>query len=80
MASSSASLNTTMPYTGNDHVNVDNGNILNISRIGNTSIAKDIDLLDVLVVPKLTKNLLSISKLTADSPVDILFYRDMFNI
>ncbi|GJV28967.1 uncharacterized mitochondrial protein-like protein [Tanacetum coccineum] len=80
MASSSASLDYTMPYTGSDHVIVANGNILNISRIGNTSIAKDIDLLDVLVVFKITKNLLFISKLTADSPVDILFSCDMFTI
>ncbi|GJZ85708.1 putative leucine-rich repeat protein [Tanacetum coccineum] len=68
------------PYTGNDHVTVGNGNILNISRIGNASIAKNIDLLDVLVVPKLTKKLLSISKLTEDSPVDVLFSHNTFNI
>ncbi|GJR07274.1 uncharacterized mitochondrial protein-like protein [Tanacetum coccineum] len=80
MTSSSASLDSTMPYTGSDHVTVANGNILNISRIGNTSIARDIDLLDVLVVFKITKNLLSISKLTASSPVDILFSCDMFTI
>ncbi|GJW03742.1 retrovirus-related pol polyprotein from transposon TNT 1-94 [Tanacetum coccineum] len=80
MASSSASLDSTMPYTGSDHVTVANGNILNISILGNASITKDIDLLDVLVVPKLIKNLLSISKLTADSPVDILFSHDMFTI
>ncbi|GKC16752.1 retrovirus-related pol polyprotein from transposon TNT 1-94 [Tanacetum coccineum] len=80
MASSSASLDSTMPYTGSDHVTFANGNILNISRLSNASIAKDIDLLDVLVVPKLTKNLLSISKFTADSPVDILFPHDMSQI
>ncbi|GKE42295.1 zinc finger, CCHC-type containing LTR copia-type gag-polypeptide [Tanacetum coccineum] len=62
MASSSAPLDSSMSYTSNDHVIVGNGNILNISRIGNIYITKNIDLLDVLVVPKLTKNLLSISK------------------
>lgn len=35
---------------------------------------------DVLVVPHLTKNLLSISKLTTDNPVDVLFSQPYFTI
>lgn len=35
---------------------------------------------DVLVVPYLTKNLLSISKLTCDNPVDVLFSASLFLI
>ncbi|KAJ9544289.1 hypothetical protein OSB04_023996 [Centaurea solstitialis] len=80
MTPSAATLDSSMPYTGNDHVSFGNGHILNISRIGNASITKNIDLADVLVVPRLTKNLLSISKLTSDSPVDVLFSDDAFTI
>ena len=39
-----------------------------------------ITLLDVLVVPHLTENLLSISKLTSDHPIDVLFSDHFFDI
>lgn len=57
-----------------------NGNILNISRIGSTYLTKDINFADVLVVPTLTKNHLYVSKLTFDSPVDVLFSNKKFSI
>lgn len=47
--------------------------ILHISHIGKSSLSKYLKLLDVLVVPHFTKNLISISKLTKDSLVDVLF-------
>lgn len=74
ITSSASNLTTSIPYIGNDHAAFGNGNLLNISHIGNASITKNIDLADALVVPRLTKNLVSISKLTADSHVDVLFY------
>ena len=53
-------------YTGNDRVVVGNGVSLPITHIGTISPTSSLELLDVLVVPRLTKNLLSISKLTSD--------------
>lgn len=47
--------------------------ILPVSHIGSSSITKDIQLCNMLVVPHLTKNLLSISKLIVDHRVDVFF-------
>lgn len=80
MTPEASNLTNSAPCTGNEHVAFCNGNILNISRIGNASITKDINLADVLVIPKLTKNLISISKLTSDSPVNVLFSNNQFAI
>ncbi|KAI3500548.1 hypothetical protein L1887_36372 [Cichorium endivia] len=80
MTNSSANLDHSTPYSGSDQVVFGNGNVLNISRIGNSTLSNNIKLLDVLVVPHLTKNLLSISKLTDDSPVDILLSNKFFVI
>lgn len=69
------------PYIGNDHAGFGNGNILNITRIGNVSLTRDIDFIDVLVVPKFKKkNLLPISKLSSDLPCDVLFSNHNFSI
>lgn len=73
MASSLEILDSDSTYTGSDHVVFGNGNTSSISHIGNSSISKDLKLSDVIVVPNFTKNLLSFSKLTKDSPVDVLF-------
>lgn len=48
--------------------------------MGSHKISKNLLLRDVLVIPKLTKNLLSIRKLTLDHPVDVLFSQPFFNI
>lgn len=50
-----------------------NGNSSLISHIGNKSFSQDLKLSEALVVPNIIKNLISISKLTSDSPVDVLF-------
>lgn len=80
MTNSSSHLDSSSSYTGKDQVVVGNGNVLNISHIGNSIIYKSLTLMDVLVVPHLTKNFLSISKLTHDSPVDFLLYDNFFSI
>ena len=54
--------------------------IHSLSHIGHTTLPNNIPLLDVLVVPHLTKNLLSTSKLTHDFPVDILLSNSFFLI
>lgn len=43
-------------------------------------ISKNLLLRDVLVIPRLIKILLSISKLTLDHPVDFLFYQPFLTI
>lgn len=47
-------------------------------RVGSSHSFPDPPLLDVLVVPRLTKNLLSISKLTSDLPFKVIFIDSSF--
>ncbi|KAJ9552406.1 LOW QUALITY PROTEIN: hypothetical protein OSB04_016451 [Centaurea solstitialis] len=75
-----ANLDATSPYSGAEQVTIGNGTALNISHVGHCSISPSIKLLNVLVVPELTKNLLSISQLTSDLPVDITFSDHFFVI
>ncbi|MFS7942761.1 putative RNA-directed DNA polymerase [Helianthus anomalus] len=56
------------------------GQSLPITHIGNTSLNNSTTLQNVLVVPNLTKNLLSINRLTNDSNVDVLFSNNYFNV
>lgn len=80
MTATSSNLDSAQVYTDKDMVVVGNGNSLPISHIGNCSITPDIDLLNVLVVPRITKNILSISQLTNDFPVNVIFSNDSFTI
>lgn len=80
MSTSSAAVSHPTSYTGSSKVSFGNGNTLPISHIGYSSITNDVRLNDVLVVPKLTKNLLSISKLTRDNDVDVLFSHPLFYV
>ena len=57
---------------------VGNGASLPITHTGTLSPSSNFKLLDVLIVPRLTKNLLSISKLTSDFPLSVLFSHDNF--
>lgn len=74
MTSDPAALDSYNSYSGNGTVIVGNGASLPISHIGSSALSKNFKLLDVLVVPYITKNLLSISKLTSDYPVDVIFF------
>ena len=67
-------------YMGKDHVVVGNGVSLPITHTGTISITPSLELLDVLVVSRLTKNLLSISKLTSDFPLVVTFTNNFFSI
>ncbi|KAD5803045.1 hypothetical protein E3N88_14405 [Mikania micrantha] len=80
MLPSNHGLNYSTSQTGNIRVTFGNGNSLPVTHIGNTNLNNAISLQNVLVVPNLTKNLLSISRLTNDSPVDVLFSNDFFQI
>lgn len=57
-----------------------NGNTSYISHIGKSLISRDLELSNVLVVPNLPKNLLSINKLKKESLVDILFSNLFYTI
>ncbi|KAI3507180.1 hypothetical protein L1887_22027 [Cichorium endivia] len=80
MTSSAASVTHPAPFSGPDKVVFGNGTTLPISHIGQSSLGDSIRLRDVLVVPAITKNLLSVSKLTSDNPLDVLFSHPHFYI
>ncbi|GJR82122.1 retrovirus-related pol polyprotein from transposon RE1 [Tanacetum coccineum] len=80
MTPSLSIMDSASTYSGNDCVLFGNGNASKKSHIGTSSLTPNIDLQDVLVVPNLTKNLLSVSKLTEDSTVDVTFSDNMFVI
>ncbi|KAJ3701350.1 hypothetical protein LUZ61_005055 [Rhynchospora tenuis] len=63
-------------YTGSDRVYMGNGEGLSITHTGSSFISlphMQLKLNNVLCVPKLTKNLLSISQLTQDNPISVEF-------
>ncbi|KAK9224840.1 hypothetical protein WN943_009878 [Citrus x changshan-huyou] len=69
-------LSISEPYEGNEKLIIGNGYGLTISRIGNTHLAvgnHKLLLKNLLFVPHITKNLLSISKLTSDNSLIIEF-------
>ncbi|KAJ9546703.1 hypothetical protein OSB04_019246 [Centaurea solstitialis] len=73
MVSSAGSVSQPEPFGGGGGVQFGDGNTLPISSIGTSTLANGIRLRDVLMVPHLTKNLLSISKLTYDNDVNVVF-------
>lgn len=80
MTSNVALLDSSIPYTGSDCVIVGNGARLSITHVGSCTINNSIVLRNVLVVPNITKNLLSVSKLSVDSEVEVLFTYVSFQI
>jgi len=68
------------PYTGKNKVIDGNGSSLPITYTGSCSPTPNLQLNDVLVVPALIKNLLSVSKLTHDYPVSVSFTDNDFII
>lgn len=60
-------------YTGDDKLQVGNGKHLSISHVGSSSLP-NLSLPSVFIVPNLTKNLLSVSKLTRDNDVFMEFW------
>lgn len=68
-------LQITEPYTGEDKLQVGNGNQLLITHLGSSSLSS-LHLPKVFIVPRLTKNLLSVSQLTQDNNVFMEFWPD----
>ena len=74
-------------FNGNDKLIIGNGKGLSITHIGSTTFSvqgsksqaarKCITLKDILLVPSITKNLISVSKLTADNNLSIEFFGSM---
>lgn len=76
-----ASLSRADSYTGNDTLQVGNGNGLNIKHVGSTSFisnSSNFVLNDILHVPSLTKSLLSVNKFTTDNDVFFEFHPTYF--
>ena len=67
-------------YTSKDSVIIKNGASLPITQTGTLSPIPNIHLLDVLVVPHLTKKFLSISKLTSDFSLSVTFTNNLISI
>ncbi|OIT38501.1 hypothetical protein A4A49_08789 [Nicotiana attenuata] len=65
------------PYNGNDKIIVENGQELDITHVGK-GIISGLRMSEVLVVPKLKKNLLSVSKITRDNCCSIEFDESSF--
>ena len=64
------------PYKGNDAIIVGNGEALRVLHIGEARLKtrhRDLKLKNLLVVPEIKKNLLSIGKLTFDNLCSIEF-------
>lgn len=64
------------PYSGSNSEMVGNGKILHIIHTSQAIISSQqsrIQLKNVLVIPNIKKNLLSISKLTYDYPLEFIF-------
>ena len=64
-------------YTGNDRVHIGDGTGLIINNIGHSSIStskRNLHFKDVLHVPAITKNLLSVRKFTQDNNVFFEFH------
>lgn len=66
-------LNITEKYNGDDKIQVRNGNYLFVSHVS-TSFFPNLKFSCVPIVPKLTKHLLSFSKLTQDNNVFMEFW------
>lgn len=76
-------LHSLQPYTGFQGLMVGNGEFLPITHIGQAQVGTgscSISLNDVLLVPKIKKDQLSISKLTTDYPLVVEFNGDGFVI
>jgi hypothetical protein len=83
MTNDVGNLDATTPYGGYNKVVVGNGASLPITHTGSLSHSTSlgsISLLDVLVVPSLTKKLIFISKLTTDNNCSITFIGSCFTI
>lgn len=72
-------LNLKIDYTSTEKVLVGDGSSLSISHIGDSivpSASSFLKLKNILCVPSITKNLISVSKLAQDNNIVVEFYSD----
>src|ERR1044072_6853114 len=74
MTSRSSLFKTYSPCSGNEKIRIADGTFSAIAGIGNITLSKAIDLKKVLHVPKLSYNLLSVSKICNDSHCCVKFF------
>jgi hypothetical protein len=83
MTANSGILSNLKNYVGCDSVFIGDGSPLTIDTIGNTLVydsKNKVMLRDVLLVPQLTRNLLSISQLTRQYPLNCEFTDELFYV
>lgn len=81
MTATTSTLSSLTPLEGTMQIMVGNGDLLPVTHVGEGSLPTSfgsLPLKDVLVAPHLKKNLLSVSKLTADYPCYFVFNNDGF--
>ncbi|GJU66919.1 putative RNA-directed DNA polymerase [Tanacetum coccineum] len=78
MTATTDNVTNVTPALGTNFVTFGNNESLLISHTGSSHLLNNVVLNDVLVVPRLTKNLLSVSKLTRDNHVDVLLSHPNF--
>ncbi|KAK9068374.1 hypothetical protein SSX86_012487 [Deinandra increscens subsp. villosa] len=66
--------------SGNSRVTFGDGNSLPVTHTGDSMIENNIKLKDVLLVPNIHKNLISVGKLTQTNDIDVLFSHPLFYI
>lgn len=77
MINSPGNLSNLQPYKGSDKIVVGNGSELNITLVGSAEVS-GLKMQEVLVVPELKSNLLSVSKLAKDNFCTIEFSESFF--
>lgn len=80
MARTSVNMSTSASALGYSKVTFVNGKTLLVTHVGHTNVISKLALKDVLVVPNILNNLLSISKLTTDNNVNDLFSQPHFYV
>ena len=71
------------PYTASDSVIISDGSGLSIANIGSfslTSLPTSLLFSNVLHVPTMSKNLISVSALCADNLINVLFFDYLFQV
>ena len=69
------------PYTTSDSIIIGDGTSLSIAKIGSftlPSLPTPLFFTNVLHVPAMSKNLISVSALCADNPIYVLFFKSFF--
>lgn len=78
MVQSTGILPNPSPFKGNESVMVENGDKLQITHIGDKNIGQNLCLRDFFIMPKLKKNLVSVSNFVKDNECSLEFSDEGF--